>query len=152
MYDVKGRHDLITWGWTKLGAHARSNTSILRLLECSFQVNMTLVCYLCLCSQHYIVVHVKLVDFLRLWRQLKQQLLGYSTTTHEISCHSAHQVPYLMPLESTTLVYHGTYSCCSQRFLCHRSSRNFMPFSPSGAVSDAIRIYYTGLPWNLQLL
>jgi len=23
--DVKGRHDLITRGWTKLGAHARSN-------------------------------------------------------------------------------------------------------------------------------
>ena len=26
--DVKGRHDLITRGWTKLGAHARSSTSI----------------------------------------------------------------------------------------------------------------------------
>ena len=26
--DVKGRHDLITQGWTKLGAHACSNTSV----------------------------------------------------------------------------------------------------------------------------
>ena len=122
MYDVKGRHDLVTWGWTKLGAYARSNTSIIRLLECSFWVNMTLVCCLCLCSQHYIIVHAELGDFLRLWRQLKQQrTLGYSTTSHEISCHSAHQVPYLMLLEFTTPVYLGTYSCCSQQFLCHRS-------------------------------
>ena len=47
--------------------------------------------------------------------------LAYNTTTHEISCHSAHQVPYLMLLESTTLVYLAIYSCCSQRFLCHGS-------------------------------
>ena len=30
MRDVKGRHDLITWGWTKLGSHARSRTSALK--------------------------------------------------------------------------------------------------------------------------
>ena len=28
--DVKGRHDLITQGWTKLGAHACSNTSVFK--------------------------------------------------------------------------------------------------------------------------
>ena len=28
--DVKGRLDLITRGWTKLGAHARSNTSVFK--------------------------------------------------------------------------------------------------------------------------
>ena len=30
MRDVKGRHDLLTWGWTKLGAHARSRTSVFK--------------------------------------------------------------------------------------------------------------------------
>ena len=30
MHDVKGRHNLITWGWTKLGAHARSGTSVFK--------------------------------------------------------------------------------------------------------------------------
>ena len=28
--DVKGRHDLITWGWTKLDAHTCSSTSVLK--------------------------------------------------------------------------------------------------------------------------
>ena len=36
MCDVKGRHDLITWGWTKFGAHARSNTSIFRTTRVFF--------------------------------------------------------------------------------------------------------------------
>ena len=31
-------------------------------------------------------------------------------------------------------------------------SRSFLPFSLSGAVSDTLRIYYTGLPCNLWLL
>ena len=30
MRDVKGRYDLITRGWTKLGAHAHSNTSVFK--------------------------------------------------------------------------------------------------------------------------
>ena len=36
--------------------------AFLRLLQSSFQVN-NLMCYLHLCSQRYIVVHVELVDF-----------------------------------------------------------------------------------------
>ena len=47
--------------------------------------------------------------------------LAYNTTTHEISCHSARQVPYLMLLESTTPVCLVIYGYCSQRFLCHRN-------------------------------
>jgi len=61
VHDVKGRHDLIMRGLTKL---------VMRLLQSSFQ---TLMCYLCLCSQRYIVVHIELVNFLRLWQQLKQR-------------------------------------------------------------------------------
>ena len=30
MHDIKGRHDLITRGWTKLGAHALSRTSVFK--------------------------------------------------------------------------------------------------------------------------
>ena len=30
MHDVKGRHNLITWGWTKLDAHVRSGTSVFK--------------------------------------------------------------------------------------------------------------------------
>ena len=72
--DVKGRHDIITWGWTKLGVHACSHTSVSRPLHSSFQVSMALVCYLRLCSQRYIVVHVELINFfLSQWRQLEQQ-------------------------------------------------------------------------------
>ena len=47
--------------------------------------------------------------------------LASNTTNHEISCHSAHQVPCLILWESTTLVYLAIYDCCSQRFLCHNS-------------------------------
>ena len=28
--DVKGRHNLIMWGWTKLDAHAHSSTNIFK--------------------------------------------------------------------------------------------------------------------------
>ena len=47
--------------------------------------------------------------------------LAYNTTIHKISCHSAHQVQYLMLLESTTPFYLAIYGCCSKRFLWHRS-------------------------------
>ena len=36
------------------------------------------MCYLCLCRQRYIVVHVQVVDFLRLWGHLEQR--RYLTT------------------------------------------------------------------------
>ena len=37
-------------------------------------------------------------------------------------------------------------------FTTHNKSRSFLPFSLSGAVSDTLRIYYTGLPCDLQLV
>ena len=51
-----------------------------RLLQSSFQVNMALVCYLHLCSQWYILVHVEIVDALSQWRQHKQQRRLQHTT------------------------------------------------------------------------
>ena len=48
--------------------------------------------------------------------------LASNTTNHEISCHSARQVPCQMFWESTTPVYLAIYGCCSQPFLCHRST------------------------------
>ena len=80
------------------------------------------MCYLCLCSQRYIVVHVELVDFLRLWRQLEQR--RHWLTTQQLTKFLAIQpvrVSYLILLESTTPVYLAIYGYCSQRFLCHRS-------------------------------
>ena len=72
--DVKGRHDLITRGWTKLGTHTRSRKHFkTKPLQSSFRVKMALVCYLRLCSQCYIVVHIELFDFLSQWRQLEQR-------------------------------------------------------------------------------
>jgi len=97
------------WGWTK---HIQTQ-AFLRLLQSSFQVNMTLMCYLCLCSQRYIVVHVELVDFLEAMTTTRTRRRWL--TTQQIT-------------------------------------KFFLPISPSGAVSDALRIYYTGLPYNLQLL
>ena len=71
--DVKGRHHLIKWWLTKLNAHARSSTSVFKPnIQSSFQVNVALACYLCLCSQRYIVVQIELVDFLTQWQQLEQ--------------------------------------------------------------------------------
>ena len=92
MRDIKGRHDLITQGWTKLGTHTRSNTSV---FKSSFQVNMTLMCYLCLRRTSRFLEAVATTR--------TTTTLAYNTTTHEISCHSARQVPHLMLLESTTL-------------------------------------------------
>ena len=69
------------------------------------------MCYLCLCSQRYIVVHVELVDFLRLWRQLEQQ---YWLTTQQLAKFLA-----IQPVRCH--VYLVIYGCCSQRFLCHCS-------------------------------
>ena len=65
--DVKGRHDLIMpGGLSRTPMHVQTQ-AFLRLLQSSFHVNMALMCYLRLYSQLYIVVHVELVDFLRLW-------------------------------------------------------------------------------------
>ena len=72
---------------------------------------MALVYYLRVCSQRYIVVHVELVDFLRLWRQLNN--------TQQISCLSG-AVSNALRIYYTP-VYLAIYDCCSQRFLCHGS-------------------------------
>ena len=44
VHDIKGRQDLIMWGWTKLGAHAQAFLSLL-------QINTVLVHCLRFCSQ-----------------------------------------------------------------------------------------------------
>ena len=49
------------------------NVAYNQLRQYFFQVNIALMCYLRLCSECYIVVHVELVNFLRLWQQLEQQ-------------------------------------------------------------------------------
>ena len=91
--DVKGTHDLITQGWTKLGAHTCSTQAFLRLLQSSFQ------CYLRL-FQCYRVVHEELVDFRGCGDN--SMTLDYNTTNHNIFCYSVDHVPCLMLWESTT--------------------------------------------------
>ena len=59
--------------------------------------SMALVCYLCLCSRRYTVVHVKLVDFLSQWRQPEQ---------------------WRYSLQSTTLLYLAIYGCCLGSGFC----------------------------------
>ena len=109
-------------GWNKLGAHAHSNTSVFKTTSL-FSGKYGLMCYLCFCSQRYIYScprrTSRFLEAMAITRTTTT--LAYNTTTHEISCHSAHQVPYLMLLESTTLVYLVIYGCCSQRLLCHRT-------------------------------
>ena len=78
---------LITQGWTKLGAHAHSNTSILRLLQSSFQVNMGLMLslslrlVLCSCPHQT----TRFLEAVATTRTITT--LAYSTTNHKISCH-----------------------------------------------------------------
>ena len=68
MCDVKGRHDLITWGWTKLDAHARSNTSVFKTTTVFFSGKYDFnVLPLSLQSVIYSFQSIELVDFLRLW-------------------------------------------------------------------------------------
>ena len=58
MRDIKGIHDLIMWGWTKLGAHACSHT---RIFKTTIQLFVTFVFSV---IDIIIVVHVELADFL----------------------------------------------------------------------------------------
>ena len=112
MHDTKGRHDLITQGWTKLGAHTRSSTSVL-YVTFVFAVN-----------QRYIVIHVELVEFLSQCRQLKQQqYLLKHTTNHNISCHSARQVLCL------TLRIYYTGLPCNLRLLIFCAIVVYLPQS-----------------------
>ena len=122
MRDIKGRHDLITRGWTKLGAHARSNISVFKTPRVFFSGKYDFnVLPLFLQSALYSCPR-RTSRFLEAVATTRTTTtLAYNTTTHEISCHSARQVPYLMLLESTTPVYLAIYGCCSQRFLCHGS-------------------------------
>ena len=109
-------------GWTKLGTHARSNTSIFKTTtvfpgKCGSSVLAT-----CLCSQWYIVVGVELVNFLSNWQQLKQlTVLAYNT--QQITKFLAIQpVRYCVRhWESITPVYLVIYGCCTQWFLFHCS-------------------------------
>ena len=87
MRDIKGRHILITWRWTKLGVHAHSSTSIFKTTRVFF-LGKYFMWYLCLCSQHYVDVHIQ--DFLSQLDQQRSQL-----TTHKITCQSASLVPLL---------------------------------------------------------
>ena len=99
----------------------------------------------CLRSQRYIVIHVELVDFLRLWRQLeKQWWLSYS----------ACQVPFLMLWESTTPVYMylAIHSCLPSGFcaivatcvLASITNSNYVGMCPRAIKSCLPRVY----PWR----
>ena len=120
MRDVKGRHDLITREWTKLGAHTRSNTSVFKTPRVFFSgkydfnvLPLSLQSYSC---------PSRTSQFLEAVATTRTTMtLAYKTTTQEISCHSARQVLYLMLFEYTTPVYLAIYGYCSQRFLCHCS-------------------------------
>ena len=64
--------------------------------------DMTLMCYLCLCSQRYIYScprrTSRFLEGMATTRTMTTlaYIKAYNTTNHEISCHSAHQVLCLM--------------------------------------------------------
>ena len=70
------------WGGLRWAPTYVQAQAFLRLLQSSFQVNMVLMCYLCLCIRRYIVGF--------LWQQLEQQQCYMcslqQTTNHEITC------------------------------------------------------------------
>ena len=68
------------------------------------------MCYLCLCSQQYIVVHIELVDFLRLWWQLEQQRC----------CLTTQQLKKFLAVQPIWCCF-----WCSENLL-HRSTLRFM--------------------------
>ena len=108
--DVKGRHDLITWGWTKLGTHAHSSTSVLKTTTDFFSGRYS-----------FSVLPSSLQSAIYSCPRRTSRFLESVATTRT----------------TPTLAY---------------KSRSFLPFSLSGAVSDTLRIYYTGLPCDLLLL
>ena len=109
--DGKGRHDLIMRGWTKLGAHARSNISVFKTTTVFFSGKYGFnVLLLSLQSALYSCPRrtSRFLEAVVITRTTTT--LPYNTKNHKISCHSS--------------------------------------ISPSSAMSDALRIYYTGLPCN----
>ena len=108
-------NDWIMQGWTKLGTHAHSSTSV--LLQSSFQVNVALV-HLSLQSAIYSCPRRPSWFLESVATTRTTTTLAYNT---QVSCHSAHLVPCLTPWESTTPVYLAIYGCCRQQFLCHHS-------------------------------
>ena len=65
-FDVKGRHDLTTQEWTKLGSHTESSISNFKtVLQTSFWAISRLYyrllfgCYLHLCTKHNIVANIE---------------------------------------------------------------------------------------------
>ena len=97
MRDVKGRHELITRGWTKLDAHAHSNTSVFKTPRVFFSGKYDfIVLPLCLQSALYSCPRrtSRFLEAVATTRTTTR--LAYNTTNHEISCHSARQVPCLM--------------------------------------------------------
>ena len=126
MRDVKGRHDLITQGWTKLGTHTGSKTSVFKTTTVFFSgkygfnvLPLSLQSALYSCSRGS-SQFLEAVAITRTTMTLSTTLAS-NTTNHKISYHSARQVPCLMFWESTTPVYLAIYGCCSQQFLCYRS-------------------------------
>ena len=81
-------------GWTRLGAHAHSSTSIFKTAtvffsgKYGFSTSVLATCLRC------IVVNIDLVNFLSQWQQLKQlTMLAYNTQQiTKFPCHSARQV------------------------------------------------------------
>ena len=97
-----GRHNLITRGWTKLGAHARSNTSVFKTTAVFFSDKYGFnVLPLSLQSASYSCPH-RTSRFLEdVATTRTTTMLACNTTNHEISCASTHQMPCLTLWEST---------------------------------------------------
>ena len=106
----QGRHDLISRGWTKLGAHARSNTSVFKTTTAFFSGKYSFnVLPLSLQSALYSCPRITSRFLEAVAATRTTMTLAYNTTNHEISCHSARQVLCLMLWESTTPVHLAIY-------------------------------------------
>ena len=70
IYEVMDRHGALEW--TKPNIHARLSIRPLKSTKVFFLVDIVLVCYLCVCSQCYILFHLELVNFLVQCQELSQ--------------------------------------------------------------------------------
>ena len=100
MRDVKGRHNLITQGWTKLGTHARSRTRVFKTATVFFS------------------------------RKYGFGVLPSSLQSAIYSC-----------LRRTSRFLESVATTRTTMTLAYNTqkSRNFLPFSLSGTMSDTLR-------------
>ena len=119
MRDVRNRHNLITWGWTKLGARIRYNTSVFKTTKVFFHVNMICLNVLPLSLQLALYScprrNSRFLEAVATTRTTTK--LAYNTTNYKFLA--------IQPVRchvwcSENLLHRFTLRF-SQRFLCHRS-------------------------------